>query len=279
MKEIYIKSAKAIVKVLADSSLIEKILEEKFLYSYIPSCEVLYEGGEDATIIFKKGKNNLILDYPNIEYIYEYENIKDMIAFIEYILERARLEYGIICIHGAGAVINNELIISWGTTTGMGKTTLALELAKNGSIYSDEKILIDLNAMKSVGRIKYQYISNDYWKNKEGDDYFKEMGNISLKEEYPIKLFVQPIICDSANYTLDEWNKDKFLWHIYEETSRKIRGTSRIVFDNTYPVISLDTLELAKKRLELLKEFTSKVKAIYYKGNIDNILEIIKKQS
>lgn len=157
-----------------------------------------------------------------------------------------------------------------------GKTTLALEIAKNnGAFYSDEKILIDLKNIKAVGRIKNQYLSNDYWKEKYGNKEYHEHADLAEDIDYEIGLFVQPIICEQNSYKLDEWNENKFLWHLYEESSRKIRGTSRIFFDNTLPAMSLDTKNLSIKRLELLKKFVTKVPAIYFNGNSEVAVKLI----
>lgn len=157
-----------------------------------------------------------------------------------------------------------------------GKTTLALELAKNnGLFYSDEKLLIDLKNVKAVGRIKNQYLSNDYWKEKYGNSKYYEHENLAKDINYEIGLFVQPIICEQISYKLDLWNENKFLWHLYEESSRKIRGTSRIFFDNTYPCMSLDTEALASNRLQLLKDFVIKIPAIYFNGNSEMAVKLI----
>lgn len=157
-----------------------------------------------------------------------------------------------------------------------GKTTLALELAKtNGAFYSDEKMLIDLKNIKAVGRIKNQYLSNDYWKEKYGDKEYHEHSNLAKDIDYEIGLFVQPIMSKQSSYTLDLWDANKFLWHLYEESSRKIRGTSRIFFDNTYPAMSLDTEALASNRLNLLKEFVTKVPAIYFNGTSEMAVKLI----
>lgn len=276
MRELYFKSSTAVVKIIIVAEDYELIKNDEFLYSYIPSLEI-YEDDKNkrfsAQIIIKKDKqNSLNFNFPNIEYNYINFNTKDVISLIEYVLERCRQEKGIICIHGAAAILKNNLIISWGPATGMGKTTLALELAKYGKFYSDEKVLIDLNKKLGVGRIKNQYISNDYWRNKYGSNNSYKKIKTSKKVNYKIGLLIHPIVCDSKEFTIDVWNKEKFLWHLYEESCRKIRGTSRMFFNNTYPAPSLDTLELSKKRLELVKSFVNNIKGIYYKGNVNNII-------
>lgn len=280
MNKLYLKSATAIIKINTTESIIKNIIDSEFLYSYIPSVEILEDVEKetvDANIYVEESNENKIeIDYPNIHMTCIKHNVNDIISLSEYVLERARQEKGIICIHGAGAVIDDKLIACWGTATGIGKTTLAIELSKDGNyFYSDEKILIDLKNKKAVGRIKKQYISNDFWKSKFGDSMYHEHDNITKEDKYDIKLFIQPVICNQEEFVLDKWKSEKFMWHLYEESCRKIRGTSRVFFDNTYPVMSLDCDKLAKNRLELLREFTKEITSIYYKGNTQNAKEEI----
>lgn len=280
MYEGYIESASAIVKLKVDEKAFFEIIKDEFFVAYIPSVKVLDKKSKkvDATIEIKQGKKNKIkIKYPYVIYEYVEKNIKDIISLIEFILERSRQEKGIICIHGAGAILNNKLVVFWGTTTGMGKTSMAIILANNDNLfYSDEKILINLKTKKAVGRIKTQYLSNKYWKNKHfGKDYHIPL-NLSKDKDYDIGLFIQPILCKQEGYIFDEWDEKKFLWHLYEESSRKIRGTSRVFFNGKYPAPSLDTKNLATRRLKLIKKFTNEIKAIYFKGDFDSAFNLIK---
>lgn len=278
IKEIFLESAGSIVKIVANNNEIDKILKDEFLIAYIPAVKILENSKKfDATIIIKKDVDNKIeINMPNVLFNYIKFNTKDLISLAEYILERLRQEKGIICIHGAGVVINNNLLVSWGTATGIGKTSLALSLAEdNNSFYSDEKILVDLKRMKVIGGISKQYISNDYWRDLLGNEKYYSRDNSFMQKSYDIGLFVQPLIAEAKEYQVDFWKSDKFFWHLYEESSRKIRGTSRMFFNNTYPIESLDTEFLAKKRIFLVKKFTKKIQAIYYKGNCNNAKKVI----
>lgn len=121
MQKVYIKSSAAVVKVVAKETIISAIINDSFFYSYIPSAEILNTTAEniDATIkIDETTKNILDINYPNIYYGYKKLNIKDIISLVEFIFERARQEKGIICIHGAGAIISHKLIACWGPATG-----------------------------------------------------------------------------------------------------------------------------------------------------------------
>ena len=282
MYEAYLQSASAKIKLILEKSVFDSIVQDEFFYSYIPSVKIIdHCENFDATIFIENRlKNNIEINYPNITYQYNTLNTKDLISLIEYVFERARQDRGIVCIHGAGAIVNNKAVICWGPATGMGKTSLAVELSKlDNMFYSDEKILIDLKNKKVVGRINKQYVSNDYWKNKLGNTSYFEPKNLAPDKEYDISLFVYPLICDQKEYLIDRWNSNKFAWHLYEETSRKIRGTSRVLFDNTFPVMPLDSFALSITRLNLVKNFTKNMNAVYYKGNLNYISNAIKNMS
>lgn len=274
----YVKSATAIVKIVLSKNIYLKIVDNDFLKSYIPSVEIMTDNNieSDATItIQKSASNRAVINYPDVLYSYKKLDIKDIISLIEFVLERCRQEKGIICIHGAGAIVKEKAIVCWGTATGMGKTSLAVSLSENHLFYSDEKILIDLTSHEVVGRIENQYISNKYWKEKYGDKEYYLHQNLAKDKSYKIGMFIQPILCEQQDYIFDRWDSKKFLWHLYEESSRKIRGTSRLLFDGTVPAMSLDTFELSMRRLQLIKKFVNNIPAIYFKGTSDIIKKII----
>lgn len=123
MQEIYIKSATAILKLIAPENIISTIINDDFFYSYIPSVVIVHSTDIktiDASITLEECESNILnINYPYVYYGYNTLNTKDIISLIEFILERARQEKGIICIHGAGSVVNNKLAICWGPATGM----------------------------------------------------------------------------------------------------------------------------------------------------------------
>lgn len=279
MNEVFLKSASAIIKLDIEADTFKKIIEDEFFYAYIPSVRVIDRQEKyDATIYVNKSMvNSIEVNYPNVYYNYDSLNFKDIITLIEFVFERARQEKGVFCIHGAAVIVDDKAIISWGPATGMGKTTLALTLSiGENQFYSDEKVLIDFLNQKVVGRIKKIYLSNDYWKGKFGNNQFYENDISALDKEYDISMFIYPLICEEKNIVLDKWTPNKFAWHLYEETSRKIRGTSRVFFNYSYPVSSLDTFALSVTRLNMVKDFSNSVSSFYYKGNIESIVDHIK---
>lgn len=276
-KDLFLKSSVAVVRIQCEEALIPLIINDTFLTAYIPSVEILYDiDSFDANITIKKSHiNNIQFQYPEIIFEYSEFNPKDIISLAEYILERARQERGIICVHGASAIIDNRAVVCWGPATGMGKSSLALALSNDGYFYSDEKVLVDLKTKQVVGRIDKQYLSNDYWKKKFGNtNYFTHL-NLSKDRKYDISLFAYALLCEQEEFVVDKWTADKFMWHLYEESARKIRGTSRTFFNRQYPAMSLDTDIIAKQRLKLINEFVKELQCIYFKGKCSKIVNYI----
>ena len=68
---------------------------------------------------------------------------------------------------------------------------------------------------------------------------------------------------------IDTFNEDKANFHVYEELSRKIRGTSRRVINFTYPLPSIDTDDIAQKRSDFSRNLATRYRFVNIKGNLD----------
>jgi len=92
----------------------------------------------------------------------------------------------------------------------------------------------------------------------------------------PLRLIVAPIIYPGVNeYEVDEWLAGKIDFHVYEELSRKIRGTSRRIARYSIPVGSVDTDEIAQLRSHTSKLVSKKVRGFLFKGSIANLEQLI----
>ena len=60
MKEVYLKSSLAIIKVILNKEEYDDIKNDMFLYSYIPSLTILESGKYDAVVEVIKDKDNHI---------------------------------------------------------------------------------------------------------------------------------------------------------------------------------------------------------------------------
>ena len=164
-----------------------------------------------------------------------------------------------------------------GGASGMGKTRMALKISKNtnSSMYSDEKTILNLNKKLIQGGVNTAYLSKPFLKKMfDGDNYLKF--NIN-KSTIPINFFVYPYVEEenTGKPIIEKWESDKFEWHLYEELSRKIRGTSRRFFNMSVPAQSLDTSLISKRRSDEIKHFTKEVPCYFMKGSEEQIEKAI----
>ncbi|MEK9175637.1 MAG: hypothetical protein AAB795_03560 [Patescibacteria group bacterium] len=281
MKKLFviIKSSDAVIRIQSiRQSDIDRIKCSKFLRRYIPQFEILNSKHKFNCNLKIAHSNNktIFLKYPTAKYFAQLYNDKDLISFAEFLLERARQELGIYCIHSSAVVINGKGIIFWGGASGMGKTRLALKIStlKNCSFYSDEKTLLDLQGNVMCGGIYTAYLSKPHFQKNHGEKSFLEYKRAS--ESVPIKLFIYPYVEEeSKKLIIERWSSEKFNWHLYEELSRKIRGTSRRMFANTIPLSSLDTQKLSEERSRSIKKYTKKIPCYFLKGSESAIIKTI----
>lgn len=232
---------------------IERVKGSIFLKRYIPSCRIISEIEKtDCVLNLKHRMDYIKINYPRAIYSSNNINIKDIITLAEYLLERARQERGIYCLHGSACIIKDRAIIFWGSASGMGKTSLCKELQDkyNAKWLADEKILINLKNQSIEGYVNVAYMKNGHKK------YFNKLGQ-DLNKVIPILFLVYPFLFGEQFNELEliKWDKRKLQWHLYEELNRKIRANSRTFFNNTEPILSLDTIELARKRIKLINFF------------------------
>lgn len=197
---------------------------------------------------------------------------------IEFLLEGVRQETGIYCLHSSSVVVNGRSIIFWGNASGMGKTRLALTLSEKfgAQMYSDEKTLLNLQKNITVGGIASIYLLKPYLKDKFGNADFYNF--IPPGRFFPVGFFVYPHIDEnSKSIYVERWDVNKFSWHLYEELSRKIRGTSRRIFNNTLPVSSIDSIPIATQRSLAVEAYVKSTPCYYMRGSEVLICENIMK--
>lgn len=267
-----IKSLKASIVIKSDQEKdIKKLKASVFLKRYIPNAVFLEQNTKpDCGLIIKKGKARIDLKYPQAIYYNNQFNEKDLVSLAEYLLERARQENGLYCIHGSACLVNNKAVIFWGGASGMGKTTLCKKIQEKygANWFADEKIVIDFSTGRVVGWVDIAYL-------KEGKNKFKKLST-NNQRSIPIAFFIYPLLTDDSCSKLlfDKWSAEKFRWHLFEESNRKIRATSRSFF-NSEPIMPIDTIKLARKRIEAIKKITNKTKCYFMRGNSDGICKKI----
>jgi len=254
---------------------IEAIRHHEFLKKYIPDVKIASNSNMETGTTIKLTTEISYIDFQNFPYV-EINPINmtviEIITLIELVLERARQEKGIYCIHASCSLYKNEAIVFWGDVSGMGKTTFAEKLSKvsGGEFYSDEKTLINLNTCSVVGGINYINRS----KQTNDSDGYEKVGK-SRNSEKRIRSLVYGLIEQTNNSRKIEWSPDKFEWHLYEELSRKIRASSRRVLNGSRSVPSLDTQDLADKRIKEVRNFIGKIKCYQLMGSPDQVISFL----
>lgn len=261
----------------SEIELLQALARSEFLRRYVPSCRALNDLAPSVVnITLKTGKPSFLLKYPKAEYTNTSYEDKDIVSLVEFLFERARQEVGIYCLHSSSVIVKGRSVIFWGGASGMGKTQLALAMSEKfgARMYSDEKTLLNLRKNITVGGVASVYLLKPYLQDKFNDTGFHDFPQ--SKQSFPVGFFVYPNIDEhSRSVHAERWDADKFNWHLYEELSRKIRGTSRRIFHNTLPVLSIDSLPVAKQRSAEVELYTKKVPCYYMRGGEKLICERI----
>ncbi len=264
---VVIKSLSASILVISENAKdIKRLKSSSFLKRYIPSYSLdNSDKKSDCVLYLKKGSSKIKINYPTAYYYNNKYDEKDIVSLAEYLLERARQERGLYCLHGSACALGARTVIFWGGASGMGKTSLCHKLENNfgANFIADEKIIMNLKKLTMVGGVNVAYKKNNQFINL----------NIKPIQSITVHFFVYPFLSPENENKLEfiPWNNKKFEWHLYEELNRKIRGTSRTFFNGTEPVLSLDTINLAKKRIKAINWFVSRIKNYQIRGSSDKI--------
>ncbi len=282
MKKYYITidSAGAQVQVSSTSAeWIHALASSPFLKSYVPNCRILRTSAKRASnLSIASGAPSFHLSHLKATYMNTSYEDRDIVSIVELLLEYKRQEMGIYCLHSSSAILGGKNIIFWGGASGMGKTRLSIALSEKyaAEMFSDEKTLLNLKKNTARGGVSAIYLAKPYLKNKFENVDFHQF--IRSKSVVPVDFFVYPNVeNNSRSLHVERWDTEKFNWHLYEELSRKIRGTSRRVLRNTLPVLSIDSLSIAKRRSEEVNAYTKKVPCYYMRGSEKLICEQILK--
>lgn len=281
----YIFSGSVCVKVdFDDETFGEKVLSNSFIGKYIPNLKIADQCSSFEAEISFQNKDTFFEfnSYPQVLVGSKQLSDRDAISLIELVLERARQEKGIYCIHSATVIYKGKSVIFWGGASGMGKTRLARTFVDKGAqFYSDEKTLIDLNSNEIVGGIPFQYLEKTYWKKTQNlnnaEDPYLSVDTTGLESVHPIGCFIYGFGLDNAATSTDKWSPEKFEWHLYEELGRKIRAISRRVVDGGVSVPSIDSQKNGDQRIKLVKELTKNIDCYSIQGTPDTVINEVMK--
>lgn len=286
-----IRSGSIAIQIEIDNRLFQEIMATNFIHKYIPDPVVIPYNGEGFL-------GSMLIDI-NTE-IYEFTctpkksslkiphnvdiTIEDIITIIDYYINYLRQYEEQYLIHGSAISKNGKGVILFGSTSSLGKTTLALNLCLKDKFefIADEKILLN-KELKILGGTKMiEYNKETLFKSVNID--LNCLPVEKLKKEITVQnsavdleLAIQPMLSIGGDLEIEKWTKLKSNFHIYEESSRSIRGISRRICDFTLPIQSVDNQELSLKRSTFSQLFAEYIDCYTIKGDIEKVSEKLEK--
>lgn len=201
-----------------------------------------------------------------------------LIVVAGHCLEAVRQAAGRYLIHGSAVAVGSGATLFFGAASGIGKTSLAIALARQsgGLFLGDDKIIIDESGMVLGGPDKV-HLNKAVLGDKLG---LSENISVDAKATQLSRL-VMPVIQpgENINVQIDQWDVEKTAFHLYEEASRSIRGVSKRVYNDTYALPSLDTRKLALRRSRAINKLASQVQGVALYGSLDTAVQWLIKGS
>ena len=277
-----IYSGESHIEIHSEMGLGNKIKALPFLYQYVPAVRIeLRQAGKrnnvDEYRLFIARSNTFYFRLKDRQaflggHFDTKSQLQDLVTIIDYFLERVRQAREIYCVHGSAVSRRGKGLLIIGGASGLGKTSLAINLASNYGykFIGDEKILLgsDLSIVGAVRKISLnkQQMLNYLDKNSAREG-LKTLPLLK-RNSVPLALVIQPLIAPGARLEIEKWSSQKADFHFYEELSRKIRGVSRRVVNFSIPIDSIDAEPIARKRSEFSKKTAKNIKFYWLKGDM-----------
>lgn len=277
------------INVQADNKVLDDICNSPFLGKYIPSVGVDRQPSSDSmplpTLIVRRSDHtsfvfNQRASVLNIAKSNDDVSAEDIITIIDYCLDFVRQDQGFYVVHGSASSVDGVGVVFFGSVSGVGKTTINAYLCSecNFNFIADEKVLV--NAMGyicgGVSSIAFnkEGLENSIGKSvqsiKAGES--QESQRVSTK----IGMIIQPIV-GSGGVQVYKWSTARANWHLYEELTRKIRGTSRRIGNFRFPIQSIDNNEIALKRVASVESISQGIPFVSLKGSVNDMAGYINK--
>lgn len=268
-------------------SLFKSLISFDFFRKYIPDSQLieLNEDEKDVGLTVIDSVNDLDFSFDRGHgilkcFVDRNISLEAVIVVIDYCLEYQRQKNGVFCIHGSAVSLDGKGILILGGVSGLGKTTLALNLClkHNAKFIGDDKVLVSREGFIVGGAKKIEFNKTALFSsvgaelNNKDIDKLQEIIQIE-DTKIQISVVVQPSIFLGSNFEFEKWDVSKASFHFYEELSRKIRGTSKRISNSTYPLDSLDTKEIALMRSDFVNILTKETPFISLKGNINEVMK------
>ncbi|HET7529132.1 MAG TPA: hypothetical protein VFJ84_02810 [Candidatus Saccharimonadales bacterium] len=275
-------SQKILIK--GSEGLLKKISASGFGAGYIPNFSLINEqANPELSLSLSPGPYDLKNDYPEFYFSFPENEVsaEDIFTIIDYCLEYDRQLHGVYTVHGSACAKNDKGVLIFGPVSGLGKTSLMLELCKNHGFVplGDEKILVNDNP-EIVGGVTRLSLNKPQISRIMGaamESYDMAQGDLlpAYKKSVKLSAVVIPFISPGSHFDSEKLTSAEANWHLYEEVSRKIRGTSRRVSDFSHPVVSLDTQPLSARRSEAVKKISSDIDFFRIRGDLASVAKEI----
>ena len=263
-------------------------INDNFWEAYIPDFKYISEvkkpGNKFFSIIIRKGETPVIKKIGLKKFIFNYTadtSTRDIISTIEYVFEYIRNLVSIYCLHSSSTIIGKKLFVFWGSATGVGKTRTAKILSEKftGKFISDEKSLFSFKTNKYIGGIPKMYTHRSVYDESSliNKKEFVDLNIINLGYTDEIFfIYIHNLGTKSNEKNIFKFSKEEFEWQLYEDLTRKIRGTSRRINNFSFPLPSLDNEKLSIIRSNDVKKFCEKFNCYYVRADENNIISFIK---
>lgn len=272
-----IKSGNQRILIKGSEGLLKKISASGFGAGYIPNYSLIKKAADTELFLsLSSGPYDFKVDYPEFYFSFPESEVsaEDIFTVIDHCLEYDRQLHGIYTVHGSACAKNDKGILIFGPVSGLGKTSLMLELCRKYGFFpaGDEKILID-DKPRIVGGVIRLSINKPQISRiigSSGKSYDMTRGDLlpAYQPEAKLSLGVIPLVSPGSRLIVEKLSPAEADWHLYEEVSRKIRGTSRRISDFSYPIDSLDTQSLSSKRVKAVKTISSKTDFFRIRGGL-----------
>jgi hypothetical protein len=246
------------------------IKESDFLAGYIPMAHMSTEQGCDTVDIWVESGNEFQFYDSHVIVTSSDESIYSVIVIAGNILERKRQEKRLYQVHGSAVKIEYKSVTIIGGMSGIGKTTLALNLSgyPESSFIGDEKFVIDGVSHNILGGCT---LSAHNLKTNVIDT------NNIIYEDKPTKLglVIFPIITNEPKLTAHKLTPLKLFWHLYEEASRDIKGLNFLLNNFSEPHDGFDTDVIMRQRFDDCRAIASSTPGYFLRGNLENVSDFI----
>ncbi len=206
-----------------------------------------------------------------------YNNIKsesDILELIDLGLEVYGEERYIYSIEGVSVIDGKKAVILLGQSRA-GKSTAAYYLKDYFKIGGDEHLLITYrdNAPYFIGGNRYSFTKP--WNTKKGIVDFGEDSNLEAQIVGFITLKLNTLRDSKDKVIISREEPDHLTYTMNDLTSQKIRGVNKYLGKIDFPLPSVDSKDIAIKRIEFCKKI-QKVPFIFYEGNESNLKDLIR---